>query len=140
LSNDAGIVIPVIAGLAVGIVLIAVFASIAKPAFSLSDDEILKNVKNLPEVQAFYERYIPLEQIGRDGTTTYVYYLIGRTWPAEDDQSDGFQWVVEKELRLTVKLDQFGRTSMTYQCAGAITFEDTATVELMRTTECLERL
>lgn len=122
----------VIAGLVLGIALIVIFASYVKPAFTMSDDEVRDKVRSLPEVQAFYERYTPLEQIGRDGTATYVYYQIGRTWQFDYGEHS-------KALWLTVRIDPYGRTSMILECLGPISVGMRATVDEIRKTECVEK-
>ena len=128
-----GIVVPVLTGLVLGIALIVVVAIYAKPSFIMTDDEILEKARNLPEVQALLERYGPLEQIGRGGTTSYVYYQIGRWWPDENSAE------ITKALYITVRIDPFGRTEVWYECGGPISVSGPATVELIKTTDCIER-
>lgn len=138
MSNDHGVAIPVIAGLAAGIALIALFSMLLKPSFSMSDDEVRSKVRNLPEVQAFYERYTPLEQIRREGTTTYVEYSIGRTWYREHGDPGNGVIDMSKVLKLTVMVDSFGRTSLLFECGGPMSVSGPASVEAIRTTECIE--
>ena len=131
-SNSA---IPVIAGLTVGIGLIVLFSISLRPS---SDDEIRTKVRNLPEVQAFYERYAPLEQITHDGTSTYVDYSIERTWYSEHGDPASVVIDHSKVLSLVVRVDSFGRTSMTLECGGPMSIGGPASVEEIRTTPCLE--
>lgn len=130
------IVVPVLTGLVLGIALIVVAAIYAKPTFIMTDDEILEKARSLPEVQALRERYGTLEQIGREGTTSYVYYQIGRSWPGDENS----EIETRKALYITVRIDPFGRTEVWYECGGAISVSGPATVELIKTTDCIERL
>ncbi|AFU59713.1 hypothetical protein Ngar_c27920 [Candidatus Nitrososphaera gargensis Ga9.2] len=139
MSDEVGVTIPTIAGLAVGVALIVAFASFAKPAFTMSDDEVRQKVRNLPEVQAFYERYTPLEQIRHQGTTTYVEYQIGKTWYFSNDPT-ALQDDVTKSLRLYVKVDPYGKTSVALDCmsmSGGNSLP--ATIEMIKTTSCIEQ-
>ena len=125
----------VIAGLATGIALIFLVSAYANSSFPATEDEILQKVRSLPEVQALRERYGPLEQIGREGTTYYVYYQIGRTWPGDE----GADYDIYKSLHLNVRIDPFGRTEVWFECQGRISGIALATVELVKTTDCIER-
>jgi len=131
-----GIVVSVLTGLVLGIALIVVVAIYARPSFIMTDDEILEKARGLPEVQALRERYGPLEQIGREGTTSYVYFQIGRSWPGDEDS----EFETRKALYITVRIDPFGKTDVWYDCLGPITVSGPATVELIKTTDCIERL
>ena len=134
-GSSSNAAIPVIAGLTVGIGLIVLFSISLRPS---SDEEIRAKVRNLPEVQALYERYAPLEQITHDGTSTYVDYSIERAWYRE--HGDAASVVIDhfKVLTLIVKVDSFGRTSMTLGCGGPMSTGLPASVEEIRTTPCLE--
>ena len=64
-----------IEGLAVAIEVIVTFAIYTKPAFTMSDEEIIDRTRLLPQVQAMYHRYPepePYENVNRIETTTYV--------------------------------------------------------------------
>src|SRR5437867_2042275 len=134
-GSSSNAAIPVIAGLTVGIGLIVLFSISLRPS---SDEEIRAKVRNLPEVQALYERYAPLEQITHDGTSTYVDYSIERAWYREHGNAASVVIDHFKVLTLIVKIDSFGRTSMTLECGGPMSIDLQASVEEIRTTPCLE--
>ena len=142
--NDAGLATSVMVGLTIGIGLIALFAMLAKPAFTMSDDEIREKVRSLPEVQAYYERYTPLEQIRRDGTATYVTYELTRQVHSTDNNDSDRSGVLViydgyASLLLTVKVDAFGKTSMVVECLGPISGSQSDHVlEFIKTTECIQ--
>jgi len=144
--DDASLATSVLVGLALGIGLIALFAMLAKPAFSMSDDEIREKARSLPEVQAYYERYAPLEQIRREGTATYVTYEYSTMFCGIGHNENG-EAVVDCDfdqshmLRLTVKIDSFGKTSMVVECLGPISVEQSDHIlDFIKTTGCLEGL
>lgn len=122
--------VPVIAGLVVGIGLIVLLSMSIKPSFTMTEDEIRAKVRSLPEVQALYSRYTPLEGIVSDGTMTYAYYQIGRSFNFGEHH---------KSLQLTVTIDPFGKTDLDVQCVGPVTVEDEPTVEYILTTPCIEQ-
>ena len=106
----------------------------------MSDEEILEKVRNLPEAQAFYERYTPFVIIWQEGTTTYVRYEMVRTWDHGNDPTmsqNGFEvGYVTKTLLLTVSIDSFGGTTAVAQCVGELGL--TWPVSEIKTTGCLE--
>ena len=127
----------VIAGLAVGIFLIAYFANHHNPVYTWSDQDIIVYSHTLDEVQAFYARYDepePRADITRIGTTTIVYYQAFRSWSITDDAADDYT----KELRLTITIDPFGRMTKGLECASSVSYGLAATVESIKTNECLE--
>ena len=137
--SDANVGIPVLAGLAMGIALIVLFSAFTKPTFTMLDEEIRQKVRKLPEVDAFNERYVGLETVWRDGSGTYVEYQIGRTWLYNNDPSE-YHPNPTKQLRLTVKVDSFGRTSMILECLGhKLNDRVIATVDAIKTTQCIEQ-
>lgn len=101
--------------------------------FTMSDEEILNEVRKLPEVEAFHERYTPYETIWREGTSAYVEYVVERL------RSGGLDSPIKESeaLHLLVKFDSIGQTTMEYQC-GAEVISDNI-LEKIRTTECLQR-
>src|SRR2546422_7290638 len=101
-KDSSNAAIPVTAGLTVGIGLIVLFSILLR---STTDDEIRAKVRNLLEVQALYERYTPLEEITRDGTSTYVDYSIERTWYSEHGDPASVVIDHSKVLSLIVKVD-----------------------------------
>ena len=128
---------PVAVGLAVGVLLIVLFSIFSKPAFTMSDEDARQKARSLPEVQAFYERYTPLEQVWREGTATYVEYHIGKTWFYNNDPGE-MHSELAKFLKLTVRFDSFGGTSMVLECLGPISSSGPATVEEIKSTSCIE--
>jgi len=104
-----------------------------KPSSSMSDDEIRAKLMMLPEVQAFYEKAFyetvqPSEEILRQGNSIYVAYQFGRTWNFGNDPTCNCDDIT-KELRLVVKVDSFGKTSMQLECLGRVSGGEAATVE-----------
>ena len=136
-GSGANLAIPVIAGLAAGIGVIVLFSMAAKPSFSMSDDEISSKVAQLPEVKALHERYQPTESFSRDGNTRYVQFAVERTWNLGNDPTCNCDDVT-KQLLLTVKVDSFGKSNMQLECLGPISGGEAATVNNVRTTDCIE--
>lgn len=133
MPNSYGDLVSVIAGLSVGIMLIVVFSIMFA---SSSGDEIIRKVRNLPEVQAFQGRYSPMETSWTDGITNYIAYTAsGQLF----DPSDSHAELATKELRLIVETDADGRTSMTLWCLGRTSDSLEPTIEVIRTTECIEK-
>ena len=142
-GNNSSLTLPVIAGLAVGIALIVLFSMAAKPSFSMSDEEIRIKMMTLPEVQAFYEKAFhetipPTEEIRHEGAATYVQYQIDRTFDDGDPTTPQDYDITTKVLRLTARVDSFGKTAMTLECAGPMSTSWTPTVSDIKTTTCLE--
>lgn len=144
-DNNDDLVIPVIWGLSLGIVFVVIFSVAAKPSFNMSDEEIRVKLMTVPEVQAFYEKAFhetiqPTEEIRHEGTATYVEYQIDRTWSFDDGNPTTPQDydITTKVLRLTVRVDSFGKTAMTLECAGPMSTSWTPTVSDIKTTTCLE--
>ena len=100
---------------------------------TMSDQEILNEVRKLPEVQAFNEKYTPTyEVIWHEGTSAYVKYVEERLRSGGPDSP-----IKESEaLHLLVKFDSIGQTTVEYQCGGEVTSNDV--LELIKTTECVE--
>jgi hypothetical protein len=141
---SAGLASSVAVGMAVGIALIVLFTMNTRPAFTMSDDEILEKVRSLPEVQAYYERYTPLEQIRREGTATYVTYELTRqVYSADNIDSDQAGVFVIYDgyasLILTVKVDSFGKMSMVVDCGGPVSIQVSENVlNFIKTTDCIQ--
>ena len=142
--------VPVVAGLAVGIALIVVFAASFKPALTLSDEQVRLRLSKLPEVQAFYEIawiYIALtsEQFRHEGNVYYADYVAvaGIThdgYPATSRED----MIAYKEFLLHITTDGFGDIVTELECIsdspiygkGRIIFH--ATAEEIRDEQCLD--
>lgn len=99
-------------------------------SFTMSDEEILNEVRKLPEVLAFNEKYTPYEVFWREGTSAHVKYLVERLRSGGQDSP-----IKESEaLHLLVKFDSIGRTSMEYQCGGEVTSNNV--LDIIKNTEC----
>ena len=57
-------------------------------SLTMSDGEILNEVRRLPEVLAFNEKYTPYEVIWREGTSAYVKYVVERLRSGGPDGHD----------------------------------------------------
>lgn len=98
---------------------------------NLSDEEVLIEVRKLPEVQAFKTKYTPpYEVIWREETSGYVKYVVERLRSGEQDSP-----IRESEaLHLQVKFDSIGQISLEYQGGGEVITENV--LDSIKTTEC----
>jgi hypothetical protein len=64
---------PVVAGLALGVAFIIVFAITLKPDFLLSDDELVSKYSKIPEISYFLEKYPDAAvEVSRDPNEQYL--------------------------------------------------------------------
>lgn len=98
---------------------------------TMTDQDILVEVRKVPEFQAFNEKYpTAIEVIWREGTAAYVKYVEVRLRSGGNDSP-----INESEaLHLLVKFDSIGRTSFEYQCGATVTTENV--LETIRNSEC----
>ncbi|HKU48663.1 MAG TPA: hypothetical protein VJP79_01815 [Nitrososphaera sp.] len=138
----SGIAVPAIAGLAVGVTIIILFASYATSVFTLSNEEILNRVGSLPEVQAFYERAgnsHVFESARHQGNNILVTFVVSRMWGYEDPNQQTSSFVVRKTLQLSVEMNESGETHMELSCLGPVSSgREVPTVESIRYSSCLE--
>lgn len=120
MSNN-GLYAPVIAGLAIGILLIAIFAFIFRPAIAKTDDELIANTKELPEVQYFLARYADAKIIvdRQPKDIVVVSYQITREICRFTDSLGND---CTRTLSLDVIMRPLDRTQVQAACLGPITY------------------
>jgi hypothetical protein len=130
------IAVPVIAGLAIGIAVIAIFAVMVKPVDSMTDDELSSLVSSqYPQFQALKERYPnTVERIERYEGVTYVHYEA--TKEPIDDKDNSFPG--PKVLAVTLTIKSLSARTLDVICGSGLVKELPATVEVIKTTDCLE--
>jgi len=120
------------------------------PLFTPSDEEMKQSTRNLTEVQAFYERYSP-EWVSAEhwATTSYVSYGLSKAWHISPNATISEPTQIIKRLVLWVQVDPFIGTNVQIVCDGHIDTQTygkpiipnvikPATVDLIRSTDCLE--
>jgi hypothetical protein len=130
-----GIGVPVVAGLAIGIAFIAIFAATLKPVNTMTDDDLRKLVSSqYPQFQALKERYPnTVERIERYDWVTYVHYEA--TKEPIDAYIDTFPG--PKTLSTTLTIRPMSRT-LDLSCGSGVSIHLPATVNAIKTSDCLE--
>lgn len=132
----------------IGVVVIGIVLTVISPLFTPSDDEVKQKFRNLPEVQAFYERYTPdWISVEHEGIMSRVNYGVDRTWNYSANRTFSEPTQIFKNLELSVKDNLFGY-SFYIACAGKIgsmnhnehypVVVKQTTIEGIKTTDCLE--
>jgi len=132
----SGITLPVAAGLTIGISFIAIFAVTLKPVDTMTDDELRSLVSSqYPQFQALKERYPnTVEQIERYERVTYIHYVA--TKEPIDNYADMFPG--PKVLAITLTIQPISGRTIDVICGSGLTTDLPATVNTIRTTDCLE--
>lgn len=135
-STDS--VAPVISGLAVGIAFILIFATLLKPVNQMTDDELRQIVsKQYPQVQALKERYVhTVEQIERYEWNTQMHYVA--TKEPIDNNPDEFFFPGPKVLAITLTFEPLSSRTISVICGSGLVSELPATIQSIKTTDCLE--
>jgi hypothetical protein len=133
----SSVAIPVIAGLAVGIAFVVAISSGLKPAEMMSDQELVDMTGQYPEVMALKERYQNVVvEIERADRVTNVNYIA--TIEPMDSHGDTFFGGGPKILAVVVEIDSFEGTRLSYVCGSGLTTGGVATIQAIKTTDCLE--
>jgi hypothetical protein len=134
-SSDT--VVPVIAGLAVGIAFIAIFSTGLKSPATTTDEEIRQFFSQYPEVIALKERYgNVVEEIHQVDGVMSMQYIATRD-PIEQN-ADSFRFLGPRMLVLTLTIQPFPGTAISVTCGSGLAVELAPTAESIRTTNCLE--
>lgn len=112
-----------IAGLVVGILLIAVFAIVFKPAFAMTDDELIAETRKLAEVEYFLTTY-PDAAITIDRAINAKWVMV--TYAVQGQRCDPADSLEEciKTLRLNIELGSMIDTRSALVCSGLITWSN----------------
>lgn len=132
----SGITIPVAAGLAIGMTFIAIFAVTFMPVDTMTDDELREFVSSqYPQFQALKERYPnTVERIERHEWATYVHSEA--TKEPIDDYTDMFPG--PKVLAVTLTILPLSARTLDVICGMGLSIDLPATVDAIKTTDCLE--
>jgi hypothetical protein len=134
---ENGNLVPVAAGLACGIVLIAIFAVTLKPVDTMTDDELRELVSSqYPQFQVLKERYsnTVVEEIERHEWVTDIRYVATKE-PIDDST---FSFHGPKVLAITLEIKPLSGRTLYVICGSGLTTELPATVSAIKTTDCLE--
>jgi hypothetical protein len=129
--------IPVIAGLVIGIALVVLFSTMLKPVDAVTDDELRKLVSNqYPQFQALKERYpnTTVERIERYDWATYVHYEATKE-PINDNI---VSFPGPKVLAITLTIQPLSARTLIASCGSGVSTDLPATVQAIKTTDCLE--
>lgn len=129
--------VPVIVGLAVGIGFIVLFSAMLKPIDAMTDDELRRLVfDQYPQFQALKERYpnTVVEEIERHERGTDFRYVATKE-PIDDST---FSFHGPKMLAITLEIQPFSVRSLYVICGSGLTTDLPATVQAIKTTDCLE--
>jgi len=132
-----GSLLPVVAALAIGIAFVVLFSALLKPVGAMTDDELRKLVSSqYPQFQALKERYpdTTVEEIERHEWATYVHYVA--TKEPRDDSILSFPG--PKVLALTLTIRPLSPITINGICGSGLTTDLPATVQVVKTTDCLD--
>jgi hypothetical protein len=125
--------VPVIAGMAVGIAFIVLFSLAYKPAIQLSDAELIEKTKTMKEVQFFLQKY-PDAKSGVDRSalpdSLYVTHSVQIKLANYGGMDDGI-----REKQLIVIVDPYGSNNMalSLSCLApvSVSVDDGITIDLV---------
>lgn len=120
--ND-GLYAPVVAGLAIGILLVAIFALSFKPAFAKTDDELIAETKELKEVRFLLARYNdakPIIDRETERGKVVVSYQVERLIC---EPTNRFGDDCTRTLALNVVLPYIGPSHMSVSCLAPISVD-----------------
>lgn len=129
--------IPIVAGLAIGIAFVVLFATMLKPVNAMTDDELRKLVSDqYPHFQALKERYpnTTVERIDRYPWATYVHYEATR----EPIDEHVISFPGPKVLAITLTMKPLSGRTLNVICGSGLTTDLHPTVQTIKTTDCLE--
>jgi hypothetical protein len=100
---------------------------------NLTNQDILTEARNLPEVQAFREKYpTAYEVIWREEESAFAKYVVERLRSGGPDSP-----IKESEaLHLLVTFDSISRISFEYQCGATVTTENV--LDKIKNTDCAD--
>ena len=133
--NDG--LIPVIAGLAIGIALVVLFSTMLKPVYSMTDDELRKLAfDQYPQFQALKERYpnTTIEEIEHNQRGTEFRYVATR----EPVDPNTISFPGPRILAITLTIEPLSPITLDVICGSGLITELPATVQTIKTTDCLE--
>ena len=139
LRLGVGIAVPVVAGLAVGVALIAVFSIMLKPVSTMTDDELRRIISSqYPQFQALKERYPnTIERIERYEWATYVHYEATKEL-LEAKEGDTFFGGGPTALAITLTIKPLSGRTIDVSCGSGLSVSLPATVQTIKNTDCLE--
>jgi hypothetical protein len=132
-----GTLLPIIAGLAVGIAFVVLFSAMLKSIDAMTDDELRRLVSNqYPQFEALKERYpdTPVQRIERYPWATYVHYEA--TKEPRDENTVSFPG--PRVLAITLTIKPLGPLTLHVSCGSGLSTDLPATVQAIKTTDCLE--
>ena len=133
-------VAPVIGGFAVATVFAVILVTSPKSVDGMTDDELRQLIASeYPQFQALKERYPQTEeQIERIEGTTYMRYEAVKMYTGQNYANTPF---VDNPQTLSVVLtiDPLSARSIQVVCASGLSATLPATVDAIKTTDCLEK-
>lgn len=132
-----GGLIPVIAGLAIGILFVALFFAMLKPVDTMTDDELRELVSSqYPQFQALKERYpnTVVEEIERHDRATEFRYVATK----EPLDPNIISFPGPRILAITLEIQPLSARTLSVICGSGLTTDLPPTVQTIKSTDCLE--